>query len=54
MPNQPIPVKWELSEDEDFHRIVKRGTEVARPELAHSVHVDVKGLKPSHIYYYRF
>lgn len=54
MPNQPVPVKWELAEDEDFHRIVKRGTEIARPELAHSVHVDVKGLKPGRIYYYRF
>lgn len=54
MPNQSVPVKWEIAKDEDFHKIVKQGRVIARPELAHSVHVEVDGLKPDKIYYYRF
>ena len=54
MPNEAVSVKWELAEDERFRRIVKRGTEKATPHLAHSVHAEVSGLKPNHVYYYRF
>ncbi|MBD1383344.1 alkaline phosphatase D family protein [Metabacillus arenae] len=54
MPNKKVPVKWEIAKDENFRRIVKRGTEVASPKLAHSVHVEVDGLKPNEVYYYRF
>jgi alkaline phosphatase D len=54
MPSRPVEVKWELADDERFRRVVRRGTEWARPELGHSVHVDVAGLEPGHEYFYRF
>jgi phosphodiesterase/alkaline phosphatase D-like protein len=54
MPVRSIPVKWEVAEDEGFRRIVRRGTKVATPELAHSVHAEVKGLRPFREYFYRF
>src|SRR3954452_20748893 len=38
-----LPVKWEVASDERFQTIVARGEEPARPELAHSVHVEVSG-----------
>lgn len=54
MPSHPFPVQWEVSLDEDFNHVVKRGTELSKPQLGHSVHVEVEGLKPSTWYYYRF
>lgn len=54
MPNHAVPVKWELAADEHFRKVVKHGTEIAVPELAHSVHVEAEGLMPDTIYYYRF
>ena len=52
----PVAVKvlWEVAEDERFARIVATGEMLARPELAHSVHVEVCGLKPRRPYWYRF
>jgi alkaline phosphatase D len=49
-----VPVRWEVAEDEAFRRVVRRGTAHARPEFAHTVHVDVRGLRPWRHYYYRF
>lgn len=54
MPKRHVPVQWEVAEDEHFRKIVKRGTAAALPELAHSVHVEVHGLKPGRYYWYRF
>ncbi|MCU1808455.1 alkaline phosphatase [Cytobacillus firmus] len=54
MPNHAVPVKWELAADEYFRKVVKHGTEIAVPELAHSVHVEAEGLMPNTVYYYRF
>lgn len=51
---QPIEVKWELAEDEGFQKLVASGTTQATPQLGHSVHVEAKGLKPDHWYWYRF
>lgn len=51
---EPIAVKWEIASDEGFKKIVARGTKVATPTYAHSVHVEVKGLEPSRWYWYRF
>jgi alkaline phosphatase D len=48
------PVTWEVATDDRFRRVVRRGTALAYPELAHSVHVDVHGLQPGWEYYYRF
>jgi alkaline phosphatase D len=54
MPMTNVQVQWEVSADTRFTSIVQRGTEVARPELGHSVHVEVGGLEPAHEYWYRF
>jgi len=54
MPQHTVPVKWEIAADENFRRIIKRGTELAAPGLAHSVHVEVTGLQPNTVYFYRF
>ncbi|MBN8203719.1 alkaline phosphatase D family protein [Bacillus sp. NTK034] len=54
MPSHAVPVKWELAADEHFRKVVKRGTEIAVPDLAHSVHVEAEGLMPDTVYYYRF
>ena len=53
-PPVAFSVRWEVSEDERFSRIVAKGTASAAPELAHSVHVDVTGLAPARWYWYRF
>lgn len=49
-----VPVQWQVAEDEQFQRVVRSGDATARPEYAHSVHVDVRGLQPWRHYYYRF
>lgn len=54
MPMSPMAVSWEVASDARFATIVARGEEVARPELAHSVHVEVTGLQPDRPYWYRF
>lgn len=55
-PHQRIPVQWEVSDDASFgsHSIVRRGVAQAVPELGHSVHVEVDGLAPDRVYWYRF
>ena len=54
MPNRDVAVTWELATDERLRRVVRRGTEHALPQFAHSVHVDVRGLEPHREYFYRF
>jgi alkaline phosphatase D len=54
MPARPVPVQWEVGTDERLHRVVRRGVAAALPDLAHSVHVDVRGLRPGAWYWYRF
>jgi alkaline phosphatase D len=51
---QAFAVQWEIAEDEAFRNIAAKGTATAVPELAHSVHVDVTGLRPDRWYWYRF
>jgi alkaline phosphatase D len=54
MANDPVSVIWDVAEDEAMKIIVKRGTATASPLLAHTVHVEVNGLKPDRWYWYRF
>jgi alkaline phosphatase D len=54
MPAVRVPVRWEVSEDENFSRIIRKGETMAAPELGHSVHVEVQGLQPHRHYWYRF
>ncbi len=50
----PVPVGWEVAEDQAFQRIVRHGRADARAESAHAIHVEVPGLKPNRWYWYRF
>jgi alkaline phosphatase D len=54
MPDQRVPVRWEIAEDAGFHRVVRRGVEHAVPQWGHSVHAEVHGLRPDREYWYRF
>lgn len=54
LPPAPITVRWEVAEDAAFRRIVQHGSAMALAELAHSVHVELSGLRPGHWYHYRF
>ncbi len=54
MPPVTFEVKWEVAEDEGFQKIVQKGTELATPQLGHSVHVELSGLKADTWYWYRF
>jgi alkaline phosphatase D len=54
MPERPVPVHWEVAADEQFRRVAASGCAVAGPELAHSIHVEVRGLRPGSWYWYRF
>jgi alkaline phosphatase D len=49
-----VPVTWEVGTDEQLGTIIAHGEEIARPELAHSVHVELTGLRPDRSYWYRF
>lgn len=51
-----FPVAWEIASDEAMRMVVASGTAEARPEWAHSVHVDVdvQNLEPARWYWYRF
>ncbi|MEO3472881.1 alkaline phosphatase D family protein [Roseomonas sp. CAU 1739] len=54
MVRAPLPVNWEVAEDRTFARVAASGTAIARPELAHAVHVEVGGLAPGRPFFYRF
>ncbi len=54
MPMHNVPVQWEVSLDEGFRHVVRKGTGFAKAALAHSVHIEVDGLAPNTPYYYRF
>ena len=54
MPMVTVPVAWEIARDDRFASVVRQGEALARPELGHSVHVDVTGLEPGRDYWYRF
>jgi alkaline phosphatase D len=50
MPPAEVEVAWEVAADPHFRTIVRRGVESARPEWAHSVHAEARGLEPAHWY----
>src|ERR671914_140931 len=53
MPAEPFEVRYEVSPDEDFRAIVRKGSTVALPDEAHSVREEIQGLGPEHHYFYR-
>jgi alkaline phosphatase D len=54
MPPRGLPVDWQVAEDRHFSRPVLRGSVLAVPSSAHTVHVEVTGLRPGREYWYRF
>jgi alkaline phosphatase D len=54
MPDRPVLVEWEVASDERMRKVVRRGVTIALPDRGHSVHVEVKGLRPARWYWYRF
>ncbi len=54
MPSRPVTVQWQVARDERFRHVVREGFVWARPELAHSVHVEVDGLRSDREWFYRF
>ena len=54
MPSAPVTVNWEIATDERMQKVVAKGRTQAEPASAHSVHVEVSGLKPAQWYWYRF
>jgi alkaline phosphatase D len=51
---EPVEVAWQVAEDEAMTRVVRAGTATASAAWAHSVHVEVEGLRPDRWYWYRF
>ena len=49
-----VSVAWEIAEDEAMSKVVQSGNAIASPQLGHSVHIEVNGLKPARWYWYRF
>ncbi|MCA9172183.1 MAG: alkaline phosphatase D family protein, partial [Planctomycetales bacterium] len=54
MPARPVPVSWEIAADESMRAVVSAGSQLATPQLGHSVHVEVDQLEPDRWYWYRF
>jgi alkaline phosphatase D len=54
MPARAVDVEWEVAADDRFTRIEQRGIATAVPDAAHSVHVELAGLRPGREYFYRF
>lgn len=53
-PRRAQSVRWEIAEDERFSRIVRKGASLAPPQLGHSVHAEVAGLRAGRPYWFRF
>ncbi|MDO8901194.1 MAG: alkaline phosphatase D family protein [Phenylobacterium sp.] len=51
---EPISVQWDVATDDSFRSIVASGRAVAEVSTAHSLHIEVTGLRPGRPYWYRF
>lgn len=49
-----IPLRWEMSLDENFERIVRAGTALTDAQRDYTVKVDVTRLQSNTVYFYRF
>ncbi len=54
MKNEAVEVEWQIASDEAMTKIIAAGSQLAEPVKAHSVHVEVFGLRPHTFYWYRF
>src|SRR3954468_16960749 len=51
MPMTTVSIDWEVARDPQFRQIAQKGSTFARPELGHSVHVEVSGLESGREYW---
>ncbi len=51
---EPVPMRWEVAEDERFAKVIASRAEFPTHDWAHSVHAEVTGLAPDRWYFYRF
>jgi len=54
MPPDPVTVRWEVADDQQFSRVIASGTVDVVAADAHTVHVEVRGLESDRGYWYRF
>ncbi len=54
MPPESVEVRWQVATDEGMTKVVAQGSTLASAAWAHSVHVEVSGLKPDRWYWYQF
>lgn len=54
MAAEDVRVEWQVAEDDSFNAVTASGEASAPQALAHSVHVEVSGLRPHRWYFYRF
>lgn len=54
MPDEDVPVVWEVATDDAFEAMVASDVVTAQPRYGHSVHVTVDGLESGIEYRYRF
>jgi alkaline phosphatase D len=54
MPHRTAEVEWQLASDELFRHVERQGRVATGPHNAHSVHVELSGLRPGAEYFYRF
>jgi alkaline phosphatase D len=52
--DEPVPVRWEVSDDEGFGSLVASGAIAAEPATDWTVKVPVDGLSPDSRFHYRF
>ena len=52
--DEAYEVHWRVASDANMLQVVRSGTARASPLLAHSVHVEVDGLRPGRWYWYEF
>ncbi len=49
-----VPVRWLVAHDDRMKHVIDEGVTFADPALAHSVHVEVEGLRSGRPYWYQF
>lgn len=54
MPEEDVRVSWQVATDDSMKNVVRKGVATASVAWAHSVHVEVEGLKSDRTYWYQF
>ena len=52
--NDAIDVDYEVATDSNFTTIIRTGNIVAPPQLGYSAHLELRGLSPQTVYFYRW